>query len=199
LSLDSVFQHFTQAFGAPERSQSFSHPTFRRSILVHQWPAFGQQISTYTTDGYSAFALPGCASARRFEFLITARGLAFDAAARIMLSVCRTPLEECLPPAAGETIALEQPVPGSGGMQRVLLADVPDKDPLGRIEVDDLDIKILLAVPIYESEFGFFRSRGERAFWNAFQRESLDLTNLRRPCLRAAHEFVVVTPGRRNQ
>jgi hypothetical protein len=199
LSLDSVFQHFTQAFGAPERSQAFSHPTFRRSILVHEWPAFGAHIRTFATDGYSAIELPGCAASRRFEFLITARGLPFTAAASIMLSVCRTPLEECLPPAAGETIALQEEVPGSSGMHRILLADVPDKDLLGKLRVDDVEIDVLLVVPIFESEFGFFRSRGEHAFWEAFRRESLDLTDLRRPCLRAAHEFVVIKPGRENQ
>lgn len=199
MSLDSIFQHFTKAFGPPERSQSFSHPSLHRSILVHEWPAFGLHTRTYTTDGYSALELPGCASGRRFEFLITASGLAFDAAAKIMLSVCRTPVEECLPPSPGETIALDEPVPGSNGMQRVLLADVPDRDQLGSLQVDGLDIDILLLVPIFESEFGFCRSRGARSFWDAFQRESLDLTNLRRPCLRVAHEFVVLTPGKGNQ
>lgn len=199
MAVDSVFQHFTRSFGAPERSESFSHPVLRESILVHQWPAFGEHIKTYSTDGYSAIALPGCSSCRRFEFLITARGLSFNAAVKIMLSACRTPLEECLPPSSGETIALEDPVPESNGMQRVLLADVPDKDELGMLRVDGLDIEILLVVPIFESEFGFFRSRGEREFWEAFRRESLDLTNLRRPCLRAAHEFVVVKATRGNQ
>jgi hypothetical protein len=143
--------------------------------------------------------LPGCASGRRFEFLITARALAFDAAAKIMLSVCRTPVEECLPPSPGETIALQEQIPGSNGMQRILLAAVPDEDQLGNLEVDGLEIEVLLVVPIFESEFGFFRSRGPKRFWDAFRSESLDLTNLRRPCLRAAHEFVVVKPGRENQ
>lgn len=199
VSPDSIFQHFTKAFGPPERSQSVSHRSLRRSILVHEWPAFGQHIQTYTTDGYSSIELPGCSGDRRFEFLITARGLSFEAAASIMLSVCRTPVEECLPPAPGETIALEKPIPGSNGMQRVLLSDVPDKEQLGRLQVDGLDIDVLLLVPIFESEFGLCRSRGPGHFWDAFQRESLDLTNLRRNCLRAAHEFVVVTPGRCDQ
>jgi len=166
---------------------------------VHEWPAFGPHIQTYTTDGYSSIELPGCAEGRRFEFLITARELRFDAAARIMLSVCRTPVEECLPPSPGETIALEFPIPSSNGMQRILLTEVPDRDHLGNLQVDGLDIDVLLAVPIFESEFGFIRSRGAERFWETFQDESLDLTNLRRPCLRAAHEFVVLTPGKGNQ
>ncbi len=199
MAVDSIFQHFTKSFGAPERSESYSHPAIRQSILVHEWPAFGRQIRTFTTDGYSAIALPGCAADRRFEFLITASGLAFSAAANIMLSVCRTPFEECLPPSSGETIALEDPIPGSNGMQRILLVNVPDKDQLGNLETDGLEIEILLVVPIYESEFGFFRSRGETQFWEAFRQESLDLTNLHRPCLRAAHEFVVLKTGRGNQ
>jgi len=116
-----------------------------------------------------------------------------------MLSVCRTPVEECLPPSPGETIALEETVPGSNGMQRILLTDVPDKDQLGSLRVDGLEIEVLLVVPIFESEFGFCRSRGSNAFWQAFQREELDLTNLARPCLRAAHEFVVLTPVKRSQ
>lgn len=199
MTLDSIFEHFTKAFGSPDRSESVSAPCLGASILVHEWPAFGQHIRTFTTDGYSAIELPGCSRGRRFEFLVTARGLTFEAAAKIMLSVCCTPIEECLPPTSGETIALKEPIAGSNGMQRILLTEVPDKDHLGNLKVDGLDIDVLLVVPIFESEFGFFRSRGEKQFWDAFRGESLDLTNLRRPCLRAAHEFVVVTPAGRNQ
>lgn len=160
-------------------------------VWLHSW-RFDQSGTTwYLTAGYSQIPLPGPGREGPAELLLAMRGIDFDTAASLIRVVTLAPLADGIPFQMGDTIALDDPIERSQGMNRLLVTAEPVCLELRTIALENEVIGIVRLVPIFDSEFGLIRSRGEQSFWDAVRIEQADLCDVRRHALSASREFFV--------
>ncbi|MBI2213537.1 MAG: suppressor of fused domain protein [Acidobacteria bacterium] len=189
---EAILEHFVGALGRPVRSKELPRARgFEPRVTVHEWDRTAFGFRAFATVGFAENRHHGAEASHRVEFILAVKQMGIDTAAWALQVATTTPIEDRLTPRSGDTIGLPKPISGSRGIQRLLLTDRWGDEKLRRLDIAELSVHVLMAVPIFECELGFLRSTDEPGFWAAVEREKLDMTDLTRGPLKKGEGFIV--------